>query len=399
MKLLAKRSLTVFSAVLSLLVCVSALTPRIYAADIDVLTESAAAIIYSNEGSYSSVNPNDNGAVSIGKVQWHASRALSLLKTVVSSNESQAKTILGSELYNEIKTTSSNWSSRTFSDSEAKAVSKLLDTAEGRAAQDSLAKNDIKGYIQHGMKLGITDEKALVYFADIENQAGYGGVSRIVEPLASKLGGYDFITLDNLHEAVMASYYGRYTSRRTTTYSCCSSLVFGSADSDIIGSYSLTDNAEDSCTLMFYVNSDSAKSAVVYVRASSSDNSKSYSCIISDHKASVKINASDIQSGEKSFTAKIMVFGSSSEQPIDVKENIQIKLASSSEEKQRQLGDIDNDGRISASDARLLLRYTAKLENLDSETLKYSDVNSDGRISAADARLLLRVSAKLETLA
>ena len=37
---------------------------------------AAAAIIYSNEGGYSSVNANDNGAVSVGKVQWHGNRAL-----------------------------------------------------------------------------------------------------------------------------------------------------------------------------------------------------------------------------------------------------------------------------------------------------------------------------------
>ena len=36
---------------------------------------AAAAIIFANEGNYSSVNANDNGAVSVGKVQWHGNRA------------------------------------------------------------------------------------------------------------------------------------------------------------------------------------------------------------------------------------------------------------------------------------------------------------------------------------
>ena len=59
---------------------------------------------------------------------------------------------------------------------------------------------------------------------------------------------------------------------------------------------------------------------------------------------------------------------------------------------------VNFDGKITASDARLLLRYTAKLENLNSETLKYSDANRDGKITASDARLILRVSAKLDTI-
>ena len=43
---------------------------------------AAAAIIFANEGGYSSVNANDNGAVSVGKVQWRGNRALSLLKAI-----------------------------------------------------------------------------------------------------------------------------------------------------------------------------------------------------------------------------------------------------------------------------------------------------------------------------
>lgn len=47
------------------------------------IAQKAATIIYGNEGGYGSVNANDNGAVSVGKVQWHGSRALDLLKTVI----------------------------------------------------------------------------------------------------------------------------------------------------------------------------------------------------------------------------------------------------------------------------------------------------------------------------
>ena len=43
---------------------------------------AAQKIIFGQEGNYGSVNANDNGAVSVGKVQWHAGRALDLLKKI-----------------------------------------------------------------------------------------------------------------------------------------------------------------------------------------------------------------------------------------------------------------------------------------------------------------------------
>ncbi len=60
-------------------------------------------------------------------------------------------------------------------------------------------------------------------------------------------------------------------------------------------------------------------------------------------------------------------------------------------------GDIDANGKISASDARLVLRASAKLENFNAEQTKAADVNGDNKITASDARKILRVSAKLDT--
>lgn len=47
---------------------------------INELARVAAGIIFDNEGSYGSVNKNDNGAVSVGRLQWHGGRAAALLK-------------------------------------------------------------------------------------------------------------------------------------------------------------------------------------------------------------------------------------------------------------------------------------------------------------------------------
>ncbi len=62
------------------------------------------------------------------------------------------------------------------------------------------------------------------------------------------------------------------------------------------------------------------------------------------------------------------------------------------------LGDVNADGKINASDARTVLRSSAKLETLDEVQMLAADVNKDEKVNASDARIILRVSAKLQTL-
>ena len=59
-------------------------------------------------------------------------------------------------------------------------------------------------------------------------------------------------------------------------------------------------------------------------------------------------------------------------------------------------GDINMDGKITAADARLALRASARIENITDEALEIGDMNNDKKITAADARLILRKSAKLD---
>ena len=61
------------------------------------------------------------------------------------------------------------------------------------------------------------------------------------------------------------------------------------------------------------------------------------------------------------------------------------------------IGDVNRDGKITAADARLALRISAKLDIPDSITFAIADVNKDGEITAVDARKILRVSAKIDT--
>lgn len=401
MKLLRNRIIPIISAVILLIFSadISGLKQSANAADISDLAQAASVIIYQNEGSYTSVNPSDAGSVSIGKVQWHEVRALSLLRTIVSSNEKQARSILGDKLVDEIMNKDTSWASRTFNSEEAAAVSKLLGTPESIIAQDDLAAKDIQSYISHGMKLGITDEKALVYFADIENQAGYYGAEKVAAAAAKAMNGYDRIDLAALHKAAMDSYLGKYTERRTESYNYCLALIFGSGKTDIIGNVTLSDITETGCRISFTVKSKDITAAIVYVRNTADDSTKMYKATLKASEGSVVISAADFKSGAKAFSAKIMAFTDINKEPADIYENIGITLkAADNSPAERLLGDVNNDGKITAKDARLVLRHAARLEILSDEAVKYADVTKDGKITLADARLLLRVAARLSVI-
>jgi Bacterial Ig-like domain (group 2)./Putative peptidoglycan binding domain. len=193
----------------------------------DAVVSAAAQILYHNEGSYDSVNANDNGAVSVGKLQWHGWRALSLLQTIVQANDVQAQELLTDALYQEIVSTkdTTKWSTRKFTTKEAAAVKKLLATQESKAAQDVLAVTDITDYINQGQRLGIVNEPALVYFADLANQGGAGASGRVAASASRFAGSYEAVTLNELHQAAVCdSVMGAYLNRRFDTYKYAAGL-------------------------------------------------------------------------------------------------------------------------------------------------------------------------------
>lgn len=60
------------------------------------------------------------------------------------------------------------------------------------------------------------------------------------------------------------------------------------------------------------------------------------------------------------------------------------------------LGDMDNSGKVGASDARTILRHVARLEKIDESILSAADTDGDGKITASDARTVLRYASKLD---
>ena len=63
-----------------------------------------------------------------------------------------------------------------------------------------------------------------------------------------------------------------------------------------------------------------------------------------------------------------------------------------------KLGDIDGDGAITASDARLALRYAVKLEELKPAQKLVADVDFSKSVTAADARTILRAAVNIERI-
>ena len=62
------------------------------------------------------------------------------------------------------------------------------------------------------------------------------------------------------------------------------------------------------------------------------------------------------------------------------------------------IGDIDGNGKIDATDARLALRAAVGLDTLSDAQKKSADVDFDGQVTSSDARLILRAAVGLEEL-
>ena len=370
-----KKIITFFLAFLILVfstVCVNAY-------DIDDIVNAAKSFTSSKEGTCNSINANDNGALSIGKVQWHGARALQLLKMIVEANPAQAQSILTESLYNEIVNSSlASWNYRCLSYEESKIVKELLSTQESKDAQEQLSFNDIKGYVIRAQSMGITDAKAIVYFADLENHLGSGGVTRVGKDAVAKAGSGDKVTLQLLHDtAIEDSTNNAYLNRRKAAYDYCLTLDFNNLEVEkefIPGKYKIT-------------------ASYLALREGPS---------ISDTKINSIAEGAEVTVTEiKNDWGKVTYRGETGwismlyAEPVDVKkpteDNTQVPDVNEKTEH-----DVNGNGKVDAGDARLVLRVSASLEEITEDQRKLADENADGKITAADARSILRISAKLD---
>lgn len=192
------------------------------------IAEIAAVIIFGNEGNYGSVNRDDNGAVSVGKLQWHADRAADLLRKIIKA-EPETKEILGNALYEEIAG-GATWATRTVTAVEATKIKQILTSAIGQDTQDEQAIADVTTYIERGKSYGLTDPGALIYFADGVNQYGTG--STLWRSIAAEAlrGSGD---VKAMFEATL-NHTEKYTARRKTVYDkVCALPLVGTTEREL----------------------------------------------------------------------------------------------------------------------------------------------------------------------
>lgn len=69
--------------------------------------------------------------------------------------------------------------------------------------------------------------------------------------------------------------------------------------------------------------------------------------------------------------------------------------AASNQTKTYALGDVNGDGKIISSDARLVLRFAVDLEDLTDEQVKAADADENGTVNTTDARNILRFAVQI----
>ena len=156
------------------------------------------------EGDYHSVNADDNGALSLGLLQWHGPRALELLRQALEGWPVTAN-YLTPALYREITQPDTDWQKRRLTRQEAGRLSALLGSPEGISAQDALARRDILSYLALARELGMESDATAAYFAVIVNQFGAAGARDYLRHIRDTLGlGEEavFRDLAALHQAV-----------------------------------------------------------------------------------------------------------------------------------------------------------------------------------------------------
>lgn len=183
------------------------------------MLQEAIAQISKYEGSHTSVNRNDVGALSIGKIQWHATRARDLLKEIEKAQPGILQNYLPSELADAVNSKDNNyWSTRILTASEASAMKQLLGTTASINTQNQLVARDVASYFNYPQSKGIVDPGALAAIADATNTA-YAVGRRVSDNAIKNAGMAAAVNIEHVYQAIKndsvasrAIYADRYAS-------------------------------------------------------------------------------------------------------------------------------------------------------------------------------------------
>mgnify|MGYP001348614544 CR=1 FL=1 len=407
--------LTIFALVASSF----AVTFSASAVSVDEMTKAAVQIISRSEGTYGTINPNDNGAVSIGMLQWHADRALQLMRSIANADSGSAQSILGSSFYNDVMN-ASNWNSRTFSSAESTAASNLLTTVAGKSKQDALAYSDVQGYISAGQNLGISNAGVLVYYAELYNR-GMGVAKRILNAAAGG-GSYSNVTLSKLHTTALANSSSYYTDRLNNAYNTIVSLGWGDAsvsgggDNGSGGGFVDTSDFSESYAGTYTVTASSLNvrstpstsgakvgvlpngAQVTVTSANGSWAAVSYNGIsgycsmdyLKQAAAQTTTTEETTAPAETTTTTAETTTTAVSQQDTEPAETTPIDMNRVDEAYVSLYGDVNCDGTIDILDAVLLQKYLNGSVQLNYTQLANSDCQKDSQLDITDVTVLMQ---------
>lgn len=98
--------------------------------------------------------------------------------------------------------------------------------------------------------------------------------------------------------------------------------------------------------------------------------------------------AADASLGRTTVCVTHMEWDTPDSQPVSVEHRIPVKLTIA--EADVLLGDVNQDGKINLTDAKLVMQYYNGSKKLNSQQKKGADVNGDGKVNLIDAKLIMK---------
>lgn len=218
-------------------------TDSIYNVDGSNLLELTMPIIIHNEvgistndwpdnisdDNYRKVLGNDNGAWSIGLIQWNASRAYDLLLKI-SNNDTDWRNAWSNkdyDLYKDLNTNSSSARSKygkgytvVVGSDLVNQVQNMMSTEKAKSTQRDYASEDTQSSITKVQEKGVTNPMITIFLVDIMNQYGPNLPSTISNAASISKNGGDIKSQFNEFVKYCEQNLGNYSTyenRRTTT--------------------------------------------------------------------------------------------------------------------------------------------------------------------------------------
>lgn len=106
--------------------------------------------------------------------------------------------------------------------------------------------------------------------------------------------------------------------------------------------------------------------------------------------------AADATTGKTTLCVTQLKWGNAAGQETEVEHRVpaRITIAQAQEEPepgtQTATGDVNLDGKVNLTDAKLVMQYYNGAKTLDTQQLKNADVNGDGKANLTDAKMIMR---------